>query len=159
MRVLGLDLGDARIGLALSDPEGRIAFPAGVLPSQGRKKDVAELKRWMAERAVERVVVGLPLHMDGRSGDRADAARLFATALATATGLPVDTLDERWTSLEAERSLRETGALAREHRRSKRRRRGGSSQDRRSEKGAVDEVAATIILRTYLERQTRAPIP
>jgi putative Holliday junction resolvase len=145
MRVLGIDLGSVRIGLAVSDPDGRIAFPAGVLDRKGQGQDVAELVVLIRERSIERVVVGLPLHMDGRAGTGAEAARRFASALAEASGLPVDTLDERWSSLEAERSLRETGALRREETRRRRKKKRG--------KGAIDEVAASIILRTYLERR------
>jgi putative Holliday junction resolvase len=143
MRVLGIDLGSVRIGLAVSDPDGRIAFPAGVLDRKGQRQDVAALVALIRERDVRRVVVGLPLHMDGRAGTGAEAARKFAAALAKASGLPVDTLDERWSSLEAERSLRETGELRRQQTRRRKKSKG---------KGAIDEVAASIILRTYLER-------
>lgn len=137
MRVLGVDLGARRIGLALSDEEGKIAFPAGFVPRRGRRQDFDVLRTLVAERGVERIVVGLPMHMSGRSGASAEAARRFATALAQVTGLTVDLLDERWTTREAERALREAG-------RGTVRRRG---------RGAVDEVAATFLLRTYLERR------
>jgi putative Holliday junction resolvase len=136
MRVLALDLGEKRIGLAISDEEGSFAFPAGVLERKDRRQDLAALAELMAERGVGRAVVGLPLHMDGRSGPEAEAARRFAHDLAGAAGVPVETLDERWTSREAERALRDAGA----------------SRKRRHRKGAVDEIAATIILRTYLDR-------
>ena len=138
MRVLGLDLGSKRIGLAVSDEEGRIAFPAGTLQRQGREKDLDALCSLAKERGVDRVVVGLPIHMTGRAGPEAKAAERFASELAERSGLPVETLDERWTSLEAERSLREIG--------------------RRPSKvrGEIDTVAATILLRTYLERETSA---
>jgi putative Holliday junction resolvase len=82
-----------------------------------------------------RVVVGLPLHLDGREGTGAAAARAFATALEEASGLPVELVDERWTTREAERALREAPA---------RRRRG--------RKQVVDAMAATLLLRTWLER-------
>ena len=86
-------------------------------------------------------MVGLPLHLNGRSGQAAQAARDFARALAEATALPVETLDERWTSVEAERALREAPRGKRQHR-----------------KEVVDAMAATLILRTYLEIQRgRAP--
>ena len=139
--VLGLDLGSRRIGLAVSDPEGRIAFPAGVLARQGREKDLAALGDLVREREVSRIVVGLPIHMDGRSGPEAEAARAFSSALAEATGVPVELLDERWTSLEAERSLRQTQPRGRKGR------------------GEVDTVAATILLRTWLERQRGSACP
>jgi putative Holliday junction resolvase len=134
MRVLGLDLGRRRIGLALSDPKGVLAFPAGALERRNLASDLEALRSLAAERGVERIVVGLPIHMNGRVGAEAEAALSFARALAGATGLPVDTLDERWTTVEAERALRATGD------RSRRRR------------GVVDSVAAAILLRTYLAR-------
>ena len=133
MRVLGLDLGHKRIGLAVSDPEANIAFPAGTLQSVGRKADVSAICEFIAERDIGSVVVGLPRHMDGRHGPEAASAEKFAAALRSASGLTVDTLDERWTSQEAERAL-----LAQGH------------NSRRS-RAHVDEVAAAIILRTYLE--------
>jgi putative Holliday junction resolvase len=137
--VLGIDLGSKRIGLAISDAEERIALPAGVLESRGRAADLEALGRLAAERGVSRVVVGLPLHMSGRAGPEAEAARAFARALAEKSALPVETLDERWSTVEAERTLRETG-------RSRRKRRSGEA----------DTLAATLLLRTYLERRARA---
>ncbi len=135
MRFLALDLGAKRIGLALSDPTARIAFPAGALQRRGRKRDLAALRELIREKQVEAVVVGLPLHMDGRVGEEAQAARRFARDLSAATGLSVDTLDERWTSVEAERALRESPRKARRKREN------------------IDAVAATILLRTYLARR------
>lgn len=135
MRVLGLDLGSKRIGLAISDPDAGFAFPAGTLRSAGRAADVAAIRALIAEREVGCVVIGLPRHMDGRKGPEALAAEAFARALHESTGLPVETLDERWTSVEAERVLRDQG------------RRGRQVRER------VDEVAAAIILRTWLDLQ------
>src|SRR3990172_10197186 len=108
MRVLGLDRGRRRIGLALSDPKGVIALPAGALQRRDLASDLESLRAFAVEREVERIVVGLPIHMSGRVGTEAAAAQSFARALAGATGLPVDTLDERWTTVEAERELRAT---------------------------------------------------
>jgi putative Holliday junction resolvase len=133
MRVLGLDLGSKRIGLAISDTEARIAFPAGTLRSAGRRADLAAICELISEKEIARVVVGLPRHMDGRRGKQALAAEEFAASLQERAGVPVDLLDERWTSREAERSLREQG------------------RNQRRIKESVDEVAASIILRTYLD--------
>jgi putative Holliday junction resolvase len=144
MSVLGIDFGSRRIGLAISDPEERIAFPAGTLESHGRKADVAAIRSLAEERGVRRVVVGLPLHMDGRAGTGAEAARAFAEALAKELALPVETLDERWTTREAERTLRETGGSGLG-------RRAGTG--RREKRGATDTLAATLLLRTFLDRQ------
>ena len=139
--VLGVDLGEKRIGLAVSDPGGSIAFPAGFVVSHGRARDVAALREMVEERGIVRVVVGFPIHLDGRASPGSQAARSFADALGEATGLPVDLLDERWTSQAAELSLSES--------------KGG----RKKRREAVDAVAATLLLRTYLERQfpSRAP--
>lgn len=143
MRVLGLDLGEKRIGLAVSDEDGRIAFPAGVLVRKSERQDFAALRKLVEERGIGRAVVGLPLHMSGRAGPQAEAARAFAATLAEKAGIPVDTLDERWTSVAAERSLRETGRRTIE----------------RHGKGVVDEVAATLLLSTYLDRLQNAAKP
>lgn len=143
MRVLGLDLGEKRIGLAVSDEDARIAFPAGVLVRKSERQDFAALRKLVEERGIGRAVVGLPLHMSGRAGPQAEAARAFAATLAEKAGIPVDTLDERWTSVAAERSLRETGRRTIE----------------RHGKGVVDEVAATLLLGAYLERLRNAPKP
>jgi len=136
--ILGLDFGTKRIGLAVSDDSASIAFPLGALESRGPKRDLEALAELARERGARGVVVGLPLHLDGGHGEMAEAARRFAEALAETTGLPVELLDERWTSLEAERALRDAPRR--------------KPKGRRRDKGAVDAVAATLILRTYLER-------
>jgi putative Holliday junction resolvase len=135
MRVLGVDFGSKRIGLAVSDENGEFAFPAGTLTSRGRKKDLAALRTMITERKVGSAVVGLPIHMDGRRGPEAEKALAFARELSASAGIPVATLDERWTSQEAERSMQ---GISKKRRRNLR------------EAGAVDEAAASIILRTYL---------
>ena len=141
MRFLGVDLGSKRIGLAISDEAGSIAFPAGTLDSRGRKRDLAALSDLVREREIGRAVVGLPIHMDGRKGPEAERAIQFASALSSAAGIPVDTLDERWTSQEAERLMR-----------------AGPKKGRPGKKnrGTVDELAASIILRTYLAQRSAA---
>ena len=143
MRLLGLDVGAKRIGLAVSDEEGRIAFPAGWLERKGRARDLEALCALVRERGIEAAVVGLPLHMDGRRGPEAEAAERFARELAEAAGIPVEVLDERWTSVAAERALRESGRRVAQ-------RRG---------RGAVDEVAATLLLSTWIERRARRVAP
>jgi putative Holliday junction resolvase len=141
MRVLGLDWGGRRIGTAVSDERASIAFPLGFIERSSRKKDLAALKALIAEYEVSRIVVGLPIHMDGRRGPAADEALKFASALSAATGLEVETLDERWTTQEAERSLRESSTG-----------RGRSRRREQKRKERVDATAAAIILRTYLAR-------
>ena len=136
--MLAIDYGERRLGLAVSDEAGEHAFPAGTLERRGSKRDLAALRELALERGIERVVVGLPLHLDGRAGKEAQAARAFAAAVSEATGLPVDTCDERWTTQEADRSLQEQGYVGK---------RG------RKKAALVDTVAATLILRTYLARR------
>jgi len=143
VRVLAIDYGERRLGLAVSDEEGAFAFPAGALERRGLRRDLAALRALAEERGVATVVVGLPLHMDGREGPEARAARAFAAAVAGATGLPVETFDERWTTREAERSLQAQGMVGR---------RGHAKKD------VVDEVAATLLLRAWLARR-QAPAP
>jgi putative Holliday junction resolvase len=161
--VLGLDFGTRRIGLAVSDRDARLAFPAGCLESQGTEKDLQALCALVEKREITRIVVGLPIHMDGRAGPEADAARAFARGVAEATGLPVEMLDERWTTLEAERALAEIGGRKRggaaraasrkgQRPRSEPQASGGRKASRAKSRGDVDAVAATILLRTYLER-------
>lgn len=140
MAVLGIDWGERRIGLAVSDPDGVIATPVGTLESRGRQQDLAAIRALVEERAVTEIVVGLPIHMNGSRGEAAAAAQEFATALATGIGVPVETLDERWTTAEADRALSEGGRSGRKRR-----------------KDAIDSMAATILLRTYLEIRREAP--
>lgn len=135
--VLALDYGTKRIGMAVSDPQGEFAFPVGELERRSLARDLAELAELVKQRGVVEIVVGLPLHLDGRAGPEAEAARRFADAVGDATGVPVELLDERWTSLEAERALR-----ASQPKRGKRKR------------ARLDAAAAAILLRTFLARRS-----
>ena len=137
---MGLDLGSKRIGLAVSDDQASIAFPAGILESRGRKKDLAALRAMIKEKEIGRAVVGLPLHLDGRKGPEAEKAIRFAEDLSKLARIPVELLAERWTSMEAER------LLASGPRQTKKK------KDKRRVKGTIDEMAAAIILKTYLEQ-------
>lgn len=132
MKTLALDMGSKRIGLAISDDEGTFAFPSGKLERKGRTQDLDALARLIEEKEIKRVVIGVPLHMSGRQSKGADAARAFAKDLETTAGLTVDTLDERLTTVEAERVLTAGGRSA------------------KKQKTVVDSVAASIILSTYL---------
>jgi putative Holliday junction resolvase len=134
--VLALDYGAKRIGMAVSDVDGQFAFPAGVLERSGLARDLEALAAVIREREVARVVVGLPIHLDGRRGKEAEAARRFARAVGNTSGLPVELLDERWTSREAEQALREV-----QPRRKKR------------QNAKLDAAAAALLLRTFLERE------
>lgn len=133
-RVLGLDLGDARIGLAISDPERRLAVPFGTVRT-GAPSDVRAISAVVTENAVTLVVVGHPLMMSGAAGERAHHAERFAAVLGETLGIPVVLHDERLSTKEAERSLRAAGRSARDMR------------------GSVDEAAATVILQSYLDQR------
>lgn len=138
-RILGVDVGSKRIGLALADPEFAIALPEGVLERKGLERDLAALAAFAKERGVVRIVVGHPVHMSGRRGPEAAAAEAFASALGEATGLPVELQDERWTSVEADRALRASGHGA------------------RARRARVDAVAASLLLRAWLGRRHLRP--
>jgi putative pre-16S rRNA nuclease len=135
--LLGLDLGTRRIGLAISDADAVIAFPIGALERRGLAQDLEALRELILARGVKGVVVGLPLHLDGRAGSAAQAARRFAEVLGEASALPVELVDERWTSAEAERTLRD------------------APRAQRHRKENVDALAATLILRSYLESPSK----
>ncbi len=136
MAVLGIDWGEARLGVAVSDADAQLAFPAGAIERRSDAQVLAAIRELVDERGVERIVVGLPLHMDGRRGEAAEAAERFAASLRDALALPVETFDERWTTAEAERALRESPTRGRKR--------------RRERKENVDALAATILLRAFL---------
>ncbi len=133
-RILGLDPGERRVGVALSDPTGTIASPHSVIDR--RSVELTEAVRSLCEEHdVEQIVVGLPTGLSGVEGPSAKAARAVGTALAEATGIPVEYQDERFTTVTAEAALLEGGV-----RRAKRR-------------DVRDKVAAAVILQTYLDRK------
>jgi putative Holliday junction resolvase len=133
-RVLGLDLGQSRIGVAISDDRGRVAVPFGTVHT-GAPEDVKAIARIVAENGVSEVVVGLPLNLSGESGASAHRARAFANALEGFLGIPIALQDERLSTVEAERALRAAGV---------------SGRRRRS---LADQSAAVVILQAYLDRR------
>ncbi|HEX8907558.1 MAG TPA: Holliday junction resolvase RuvX [Anaeromyxobacteraceae bacterium] len=137
MRYLGIDLGRARIGLALADDVLRTARPLETLQRRGEAAELARLRQVVEAWEVSRLVVGLPLNMDGTEGGSARLARTFAARLGEALALPVELFDERLSTFEAESRLRERGLSAREQR------------------SVVDAEAAAVILQGWLE--ARAP--
>lgn len=132
-RLAALDVGDKRIGVALSDPLGIVAQPIGVVERRSQKADSAAIVALLDARPVDKVIVGLPLSMNGSEGEQADKVRHFAAFFAAHTGLEVVFQDERMTTVQGERMLIESG-MRRERRRQVR-----------------DTVAATIILQAYLD--------
>jgi len=133
MRVLGVDLGERRIGIAASDLLGVTAQPVGVLEAKSEAEDIARVRERAEERKAEKIVIGLPLNMDGSEGPAARKARQFAAALEREAGIEVELWDERLTTVEAERML-----IAADQRRARRRQ-------------VRDRVAAALILQSYLD--------
>jgi len=135
-RVLGLDLGDVRIGVAISDDDRRMAVPLGTIHT-GAPADLKAVGKLVEEHAATTVVVGLPLSMTGERGPAAVKAESFAEALRSTLEVPVELQDERLSTVEAERALREAGVAGKRRRRK------------------VDEVAATVILQAWLDARRR----
>ena len=134
-RVLALDLGKRRIGLALSDELGITAQGLETLQRSNIREDLARLAQLAAEKNVALILMGNPLHMSGHEGRQAEYARDFGERLREATGLPIEYRDERLTTVEAQRVLRQSGI---------------SIQKRAK---AVDRLAAVILLESYLDSQ------
>lgn len=135
MRILAIDYGDSRIGLAVSDITGVIASPIGTIKSLGMRGDVDALAAKAKELNVSAFVLGLPLNMDGSEGERAEKTRKLGSVLSKVSGLPVEFMDERLTTVSAERVLDEADMR----------------WDKR--KKVVDTISAQIILQTYLDKQ------
>jgi putative Holliday junction resolvase len=134
VRVLGIDLGSKRIGIAASDRSGTIASPLVVLQrGASQRVDHAEILKILLEEEAEAIVVGLPLNMDGSEGSAAKSARMEADRMATVVGVPVYIHDERRSTVEGDRVLME---------------RGLNAQDRRK---VIDKVAAAVILQAWLD--------
>lgn len=134
MRVLGLDLGSKRIGVAVSDRTGTIASPLQVVQRSGSaRRDHELIARLVRDEEAEAVVVGLPLHMNGTEGAAAQAARKEAAALATVVGVPVHTWDERRSTVTADQAMMQAGLRADERRRH------------------VDKIAAAVLLQGWLD--------
>lgn len=141
MRALGIDLGTKRIGVALSDSAGTLATPYEVVPRSGdRARDHRRIAALAEEAGAQCLVVGLPLSLDGSVGPAAQAALDEAAELAEATGLPVETWDERLTTVTADRDLMALDMKAPARRR------------------VVDKVAASVLLQAWLDhRRLTAP--
>ncbi|MEY2474707.1 MAG: putative pre6S rRNA nuclease [Actinomycetota bacterium] len=135
-RVIALDLGDRRIGVAVSDPTGTLASPHGVIErARDRATDHAAVAALVSELEAQRVVVGLPLSLSGATGPAAEAALAEAAQLASVLGVPVETFDERLTTVAAARSMRAGGTKARKQRK------------------RIDEMAASVMLQNWLEQR------
>ena len=137
VRVLAVDPGSKRIGLALSDPTGTIAQPLVTIPAEPRETLPTRLATLARENEATRIVVGLPRRLDGSHGPEAVAARELAAELRRAARLPVELVDERLTTVAAERSLLEGG------------------MHRQKRRANIDRVAAALLLQTHLDRKKR----
>ena len=134
MRVMALDFGDARTGVAVSDAGGLLVGYTAVIPGRDRERVAGEAVRIARERGAEALVVGLPRNMDGTEGPRAQVCREFAALLEERSGLPVALWDERRTTVEAHQILHASGKRMKQHKKN------------------VDAVAASLILEGYLGR-------
>jgi putative Holliday junction resolvase len=133
MRFMGLDVGDRRIGIALSDEGASIASPRETLERKGTGKDVARLAELARREDVREIVVGMPFSLDGSMGPQAEKVTRFVEALRGAVELPVVTWDERLSTKGAERALLE------------------ADLSRSKRKSVVDRLAAALILQSYLD--------
>lgn len=138
MRVLALDIGEKRIGLAVSDPSGSVATPLKVLATQSVLGDSRLLVNIAADYEVELVVVGLPLSLDGTEGKQAAEVRRIAAHLAKSLPIPFEFFDERLSSAAAKRAMTEAGVSD------------------KAKRGSVDMVAASLFLQSYLDSRRPA---
>jgi len=153
--ILAVDYGRARMGLALADSETRIAQPLSTMERVNRNEDMRRLRELAREHGVKQIVVGLPLRLDGSRGEMAEEAERFAQRVRKQIGVPVEMVDERLTSWEAERLLEEVqGRFIHEEKLT-----GSKKPKNVQAKMSVDAVAAAVILKEYLDRQTQPAEP
>lgn len=132
---MGVDLGDARCGIAICDASGTLAAPYDTLSVRGKRDAAQKIAALAEELLVERIVVGLPLRTDGTKGDRALRAEAFCALLRELVSVPVLLRDERFTTVEAYQLLREAG------------------KNRKKGKKEVDALAAVLILQSFLDER------
>ncbi|HWM92376.1 MAG TPA: Holliday junction resolvase RuvX [Thermoanaerobaculia bacterium] len=135
MRSLGIDFGEKRIGLAISDPEGRMAVPLATLERRNDRSAVREIAEIARREGVGRLVLGEPVGLDGQRGEAAERVRRFGNRLTSVTGLPLRLVNESLTTVEAHERLREAGV------------------DPRRDPARIDAVAAQILLQEALDTQ------
>lgn len=137
MRILAIDYGDARIGLALSDESETLASPLSTYKSQSMRKDIDAIATIAKEKQAGLIVLGLPINMDGSKGERAQKTRAFGSVLEKVSEIKVVYKDERLTTVSAERTLIEC------------------NMRREKRKQVIDTLSAQIILQSYLDAQKR----
>lgn len=136
-RSLGLDVGDKRIGVAMSDPLGMLATPLTVVERQENDADIAGILKIVNQYQVEHIIVGMPQSMNGTMGAQAEKVKFFGEKLRAASPVPVEFRDERLSTVSARRLMREAGTR--------------KTSRKKGEKGEYDAAAAAIILQTYLD--------
>lgn len=135
MGILGLDVGEKRIGVAIAGPEGLLAIPLTVIDRVGERADLKAILALVREHGVKRIVVGLPRSLDGSIGQQAERVLAFSKELSQETDIPIDTWDERLSTVAAERLMVDAGVKR------------GKRRARR------DALAAALILQSYLDRR------
>ena len=168
-QILAVDYGRARMGLAIADAETRLARPLGTLERINRNEDMRRLRELARDSGVKQIIVGLPLRLDGTRGEMAEEATRFAARVAKQIGVPVEMVDERLTSWEAERLMEEEFGRVAHGRNEKAKTHSpvsagkqkpsvGHARDKKDTKSgvSVDAVAAAVILKEYLERTSGA---
>ncbi len=137
LKTMGIDFGERRIGVAISDPEGKLAFPFGVVERETDRRAVHQLKEIARRESVRALVVGDPLSFDGEAGAASERARRFGHKLGKVTRLPVHWIDEALTTVEANERLRAAGI------------------DTRQDPARLDAVAAQILLQEALDQRQK----
>ena len=137
MSILGLDVGDRRIGLAVAEENGLLAVPVGAIVRTKTKQDLTNIVEIARQRRVTLIVAGLPISINGTLGPQAKKTQAFLERVKTATGLPVEMVDERYSTSEAERLMRHGGKQPSRHR------------------TELDAAAATVVLQAYLDQEAR----
>ncbi len=137
MRIMGLDYGSRTVGVALTDPTGLIAQPLCTLTRDREsklRKTLQEIEKMVSEYQVERIILGLPFNMDDSEGERAEKTREFREKLAQRVSVPIEFMDERLTTMEAQEILDESGI------------------PRSEQKRVIDQVAAQLILEAFMNK-------
>jgi len=132
-RILGLDFGEKRIGLSISNQTGKLALPYGVITNSTERQSIREIKKICQKEKIKELVIGLPITLKGKEGREVEKVRQFAQKLKEATQLSIIFEDERFSSKQAEKVLKERGAKGR--------------------KGKIDTLSAVLILNQYLEKE------
>lgn len=145
MRILALDVGERRVGVAISDPTGTLARPLRTLMRGSRDEDFAAIVALVARHDVGLVVVGQPISLDGTQGPQARRVARYVEALASELSVPVVMWDERYTTVAAEDILRQS--------------RGRQERRRARDTGELDAIAAAVILQSYLDTTGGQQVP